>query len=107
MRLISSPENSAPTRSNAAFDVVVSLGQGGGFASVLALFIQNNMMRLWTPLKTSSLCWLAGKLFSRTAEYLVYLRIAESSLTHQTTRIKVFRGVHKRRTEQSLRRWMP
>ena len=47
----------------------------------------------WTPLLTSSLCWLAGKLFSRTAEYLRYLRIAESSLTHQTARIEVNRGV--------------
>ena len=47
----------------------------------------------WTPLKTSSLCWLAGKSFSRTAEYLRYLRIAESNLTHQMTRIEVFKGV--------------
>ena len=51
------------------------------------------MQKMWTPLFTSSLCWLAGKSFSRTAEYLTYLRIAESGLTHKTTRIEVKRGV--------------
>ena len=49
---------------------------------------------MWTPLFTSRLCWLAGKPFSRTAEYFMYLRIAESGLTHQTTRIEVNRGAH-------------
>ena len=36
----------------------------------------------WTALKASSLSGLAGKFLSRTAEYLTYLRIAESNLTH-------------------------
>ena len=51
-------------------------------------------MPIWTPLLTSRLSWLAGKSFSRTAEYVTYLRIAGDDLTHQTTRIEVNRGVH-------------
>ena len=49
---------------------------------------------IWTPLKTPSLKQSLRKFISRTAEYQVYLRIAEMDLTTKLPKLGVFRSVH-------------